>query len=101
MNLVNNATDALLDHKVAAPLIDISATTDKAAGRVLIVIRDNGPGIPVDIMKTLFEPFVTKAKSGGTGLGLAIVKQYVTAHGGEIKVGNDKGAVFTISLPAQ
>ena len=101
MNLVSNATDALLDHKVAGPQIDISATTDKIANRVSIVIKDNGPGIPADIIKTLFEPFVTKAKTGGTGLGLAIVKQYITAHGGDIIVENNKGAIFTISLPLQ
>ena len=101
MNRVNNATDALLDHKVADPRIDISVVIDNASDRTSIVIRDNGPGIPEDIMKTLFEPFVTKQKAGGTGLGLAIVKQYITAHGGDIKVENDKGAVFTITLPVQ
>jgi nitrogen-specific signal transduction histidine kinase/ActR/RegA family two-component response regulator len=101
MNLVNNAIDALLDHKIIHPRIDISADTGKQVNRLLITIRDNGLGIPNDIIKTLFDPFVTKQKANGTGLGLAIVKQYVTAHGGEIKVENDDGAVFTISLPMQ
>ena len=101
MNLVNNATDALLDHKVVDPRIDISASADKTGSRVSIIIRDNGPGIPDEIIKTLFEPFITSKKANGTGLGLAIVKQYITAHGGDIKVENDKGAVFTISLPVQ
>jgi two-component system NtrC family sensor kinase len=99
MNLVNNAVDALLDHKIVEPRIDISAVADEKLNRAIITIRDNGLGIPNDIMKTLFDPFVTKQKANGTGLGLAIVKQYITAHGGEIKVGNDTGAVFTISLP--
>jgi two-component system NtrC family sensor kinase len=67
----------------------------------VISVRDNGPGIPPEIMKTLFDPFVTKQKNNGTGLGLAIVKQYITAHGGEINVENRNGAVFTISLPLQ
>jgi signal transduction histidine kinase/FixJ family two-component response regulator len=101
MNLVNNAIDALTDNKTSNPRIDITAEADKIAKQILITIRDNGPGIPAEIMKTLFDPFVTKQKSNGTGLGLAIVKQYIIAHGGEIKVENDKGAVFTISLPAQ
>ncbi|MEP7377227.1 MAG: ATP-binding protein [Chitinophagaceae bacterium] len=101
MNLVNNAIDALIDNKIANPRIDIVAEADKASKQVLITIRDNGPGIPSEIMKTLFDPFVTKQKSAGTGLGLAIVKQYITAHGGEIKVDNDNGAVFTITLPVQ
>lgn len=101
MNLLNNAIDALLDKKIIKPRIDISAETDKALNQVLITIRDNGLGIPPDIIKTLFDPFVTSQKNNGTGLGLAIVKQYITAHGGEIKAMNDNGAVFTISLPLQ
>ena len=100
MNLVNNAIDALLDSKTPDPQINISAKMIAETKQVLITIHDNGPGIPSEIMKTLFDPFVTIQKSNGTGLGLAIVKQYITAHGGEIKAGNDKGAVFTISLPS-
>jgi len=101
MNLVNNAMDALIDHKVPNPRIDIAAIVGKDGKKLSITIRDNGPGIPAEIAKTLFEPFITKQKSNGTGLGLAIVKQYITAHGGDIKVENDKGAVFTIILPIQ
>jgi two-component system, NtrC family, sensor kinase len=101
MNLVNNAIDVLQSNKVKNPRIDISATIDKGSGRVLVTIRDNGPGIPAEISKTLFDPFVTRQKNNGTGLGLAIVKQYITAHGGEIHVSNDAGAVFTFTLPLQ
>ena len=101
MNLVNNAIDALIDHKIINPAINISAVCDKESKNVLITVRDNGLGIPTEIIKTLFDPFVTKQKNNGTGLGLAIVKQYIIAHGGEIKVANDTGAVFTISLPVQ
>jgi len=101
MNLVNNAIEALLDHKIIHPRIDISAKADKNSGGVKITIRDNGHGISPDIIKTLFDPFVTRKKSNGTGLGLAIVKQYIIAHGGVIKVENDRGAVFTINLPSQ
>ena len=99
MNLVNNAIDALVEHKIINPRIDIIAETNNLTNQVQITIRDNGMGIPNEIIKTLFDPFVTRKKANGTGLGLAIVKQYVIAHGGEIKVSNDTGAVFTISLP--
>lgn len=99
MNLVNNAIDALVDNKIIVPQIDISVTTDNSQNRAIITIADNGLGIPPEIIKSLFEPFVTKQKSNGTGLGLAIVKQYIIAHGGEIGVVNNNGAVFTISLP--
>jgi signal transduction histidine kinase len=67
----------------------------------MLAVCDNGPGIPQDILGTLFDPFVTKNKTNGTGLGLAIVKQYIAAHGGKISVSNNKGAVFTITLPLQ
>ena len=99
MNLVDNAMDALLDHKTVNPCIQVSSKADKASGIVVINVRDNGPGIPKEIITTLFDPFVTKQKANGTGLGLAIVKQYITAHGGKIKADNNNGAIFTISLP--
>lgn len=97
INLVNNAAEALLDHKVAMPQIHIKAWADN--GNFYLQLKDNGPGIPADLLKNLFEPFVTKGKNNGTGLGLAIVKQYVTAHGGQITAENNNGAVFTIKLP--
>ncbi len=99
MNVVNNAIDALLDHKVKAPHISIVTEANEINNTVVIQIRDNGPGIPPSIIKTLFDPFITKEKSNGTGLGLAIVKQYVTAHGGTVSVENNDGAFFTIILP--
>ncbi len=98
MNLVNNALDALTEHKITNPLIEITAEANEKTGKVLITVRDNGLGIPGEIIKTVFDPFVTRKKANGTGLGLAIVKQYITAHGGQISVANDNGAVFTISL---
>lgn len=97
MNLVNNAEDVLLSKKVPDAAIDISASGK--AGEVHLVIRDNGPGIPEDILANLFEPFVTRNKTNGTGLGLAIVKQYITAHGGTVVVTNENGASFHITLP--
>jgi two-component system NtrC family sensor kinase len=96
-NLINNAADALHDHKITDPAINISAWIENK--NLMLAICDNGPGVPLEISDTLFDPFVTKDKNCGTGLGLAIVKQYVSAHGGEIAVTNNKGALFTITLP--
>jgi len=101
MNLVKNGIDALGDHKSKNPQINIIAEIDKKTSQVVVTVHDNGPGIPDEIIKKVFEPFVTKKKVNGTGLGLAIVKQYITAHGGEIKAENQEGAVFTINLPLQ
>jgi two-component system NtrC family sensor kinase len=96
-NLTANAVDALHDHHVKDAEVRISAEIINK--EISITVRDNGPGIPAEIQRTLFEPFVTKTKQQGTGLGLAIVKQYVVAHGGSIEVRNDPGALFTLTLP--
>jgi signal transduction histidine kinase len=96
-NLINNATDILHDKGIENPVITISC--EIIDSKLQLTVSDNGPGIPQEIMTTLFEPFITKNKSNGTGLGLAIVKQYINAHGGEISVSNNGGAVFKIVLP--
>jgi signal transduction histidine kinase len=99
MNIVNNAVDALTARKTPNPTVEITAAKNEAGNEAEIIIKDNGPGIPSAILKTLFDPFITNGKSNGTGLGLAIVKQYITAHGGIVKAENCGGAVFTIILP--
>lgn len=65
-----------------------------------IRIADNGPGIPADLQKNLFDPFVT-TKETGTGLGLSICHRIALAHGGTLTARNRKygGAEFTLSLP--
>jgi two-component system, NtrC family, sensor kinase len=98
-NLLNNAIDVLIDYQVKDPRIDISVNSSLEERKLLLTIKDNGPGIPREILRTLFEPFVTKFKSNGTGLGLAIVKQYIVAHGGKIQASNNSGAQFSIELP--
>jgi len=60
-------------------------------------VKDNGSGIPEEMMETLFLPFV-KGREGDTGVGLAIVKKLVSLYGGEIRVHNEGGAVFDFSI---
>lgn len=96
-NLIANAADALTQNRMANGAVTVAAREEDLF--VKLTVRDNGPGIPAEIMNTLFDAFVTRNKSNGTGLGLAIVKQYVNAHGGEINVHNDQGAVFTLTFP--
>lgn len=73
----------------------------KTGNYVKMSIRDNGAGIPVDILDNIFDPyFSTKAK--GTGLGLAITHSIVSKHGGHITVDSvaNVGTTFTVYLPA-
>ncbi|MBI5881768.1 MAG: response regulator [Elusimicrobia bacterium] len=73
------------------------------AGKVRIVVEDNGPGIPAEHRARVFEPFFTTKEPGkGTGLGLAICRQIVQAHGGDIRFETEdgKGTAFVVELPA-
>jgi len=97
MNLVNNSVDAIQDRNLMNASISVSSSVEK--DKINIVIKDSGPGIPEEILQTLFDAFITRQKGSGTGLGLAIVKQFIEAHGGTIIVHNDNGAIFTITLP--
>jgi signal transduction histidine kinase len=79
----------------------------KADGEaVILVVADDGPGLPAEDLHNLFEPFFRvdrsrSKKSGGYGLGLSICKRIVVAHGGRIEAANrsGRGAEFTIALP--
>lgn len=68
---------------------------------VMLVVRDDGPGIPESVRERLFEPFVT-GRPGGSGLGLAIVQRAVEAHRGVILVDTTAGSgtTFSVFLPA-
>jgi signal transduction histidine kinase len=69
---------------------------------VAVKIRDDGPGIPGDILPHIFDPFFTTKPPGkGTGLGLAVSQGIVARHGGSIGVDSEpgKGTTFTVRLP--
>lgn len=66
------------------------------ADRVTVI--DDGPGIPPEVAKTLFEPFVTR-REGGSGLGLAVARRVAERHGGTIALEkSERGARFSIYL---
>lgn len=70
-------------------------------GTVTCVVRDNGAGIPFEMLARVFDKTASDPFKAGTGLGLAIVKQIVEAHGGSVSVESvhGAGATFTFSLP--
>ena len=77
-------------------------STKKEGNKILISVRDNGPGIPQKILDKIFQPFFTTKPSGqGTGLGLSMSYDIVKAHGGEMKVETKEGegSEFIILLP--
>jgi signal transduction histidine kinase len=95
-NLCKNGVEALVESKTPTPVIRIASAAHN--GRVVVVISDNGPGMPPEIANNLFMAFKTK-KDGGIGLGLTITKKIIDVHGGTIKcdTGN-QGTRFTITL---
>lgn len=85
-NLLINAADALCDPKSVLPDPHKIDFTAEHFDKILhIHVKDNGPGIPDEYLKTLFDPFVTH-KVSGTGLGLSIAKSVAELHGGIISV---------------
>jgi len=111
LNVYNNAFYAIYEKIKAAPaeyVPEVSVKTRKIGNRIKIYIKDNGNGIPKQIMGKIFQPFFTTKPTGqGTGLGLSLSYDIIKSHGGEIivesnpgKVEHDgEGTLFIIELP--
>jgi two-component system nitrogen regulation sensor histidine kinase GlnL len=108
LNLVKNAAEAVGESggtitlttafrpgmRVAAP-----GSPDKVSLPLEFCVKDDGPGVPDDLVPHLFEPFVT-TKTNGTGLGLALVAKIVGDHGGVIEIDTDPGTTVRVLMPA-
>jgi two-component system NtrC family sensor kinase len=107
LNLINNAFYSVREraHKEDAgyePVVSLS--TERGVEKIEIRIKDNGTGIPGNVLQKIFQPFFTTKPTGqGTGLGLSISNDIVKAHGGELKVETTEGdgCEFVILLPHQ
>jgi signal transduction histidine kinase len=98
INLIFNAVDAL----AGGGCLEISSRYERTAGRAIIRVTDDGPGIPPEHLPHVFEPFyTTKAEGYGVGLGLSTVYGIVERHGGTVTAESRtaQGATFTIELP--
>jgi len=98
-NLILNAIDAV---PPGAGKVSVTLKVVSEGGRkyARISVEDNGPGIPEDVMRKIYDPFFT-TKDGGTGLGLSVSSRIVQMHGGFIKAENNRigGATFHVYLP--
>ena len=79
----------------------LTVTTIEQNGFVRIDFTDTGIGMPEDVKKRIFEPFMTYGKKHGTGLGMSIVKKVIDDHNGKIEINSimGKGTTITIYLP--
>jgi PAS domain S-box-containing protein len=89
-----------------APGKPVEISVGERDGRVVLAVRDHGPGIAPESRARIFERFERAAEArslGGLGLGLWITRQIVEAHGGSISVesAGGAGAVFTVTLPRE
>lgn len=94
-NLIKNAIEAIDEGES----VHVEAIVDNV--NLKISVQDTGAGIPLELLDSLFEPFVTKGKKGGTGLGLAISKKIIEDHRGKLEITNTpkSGACFTVNIP--
>jgi CheY-like chemotaxis protein len=95
VNLIKNSVEAM----AGGGGIFIGAK--RVGNKVLLTVRDTGPGIDPNCLGKVFEPFWTTKGAKGTGMGLASAYGVVKAHGGELSVRNSPngGAQFTVELP--
>lgn len=96
LNVLTNAIQS------SSPGGRVGLSTRRDGDEVLIVVTDDGPGVPAEIVDRIFDPFFTTRPVGeGTGLGLSIAHTIVQDHRGRIEVERSPkgGASFTIRLP--
>jgi signal transduction histidine kinase len=95
-NVIDNAADAVDGRG------NINVRAFREEDRVVVEVVDDGPGIPPEALRRVFEPFYTTKEVGaGTGLGLDVVRRIVVGYGGEVSVRSEPGETrFTVGLPA-
>jgi signal transduction histidine kinase len=96
-NLIDNAIFALEKKG------ELTIETSRDKKNAIVCIKDNGPGIPKEIISRIFDPFFTTKNVGeGTGIGLDIVNRIIKRHNGEIKVYSEPGRTeFTVCIPLE
>jgi len=91
-NIASNARDAMANGGT------LTVSTEDLGGMVKVEFTDTGTGMPDEVKRRIFEPFVTYGKKHGTGLGMSIVKKVVDDHKGKIEIDSELGKGTTIRL---
>lgn len=102
LNLIVNAAQAIPEGNYQRNEVHVETRIDAENRRVIVCISDTGSGIPPEVQRRLFTPFVTtKAVGVGTGLGLSICHRIVNSLGGTIDFTSEvgKGTTFRVALP--
>lgn len=89
-------------HSPAEVPVRVTVEPSAGEGPVRVIVRDQGPGIPAELLPHLFERFVTSGGSGGIGLGLYLADRIIKAHGGSLRAESGEpgpGAQFVFELP--
>jgi len=97
--LLVNASEAM----AKGGRLEVATEFDERAEQGVVRVKDNGSGIPEDVLPHIFDPFfTTKEDQNRTGLGLAVASSIVEQHAGEITVQSvpGKGTEFRVALPA-
>jgi PAS domain S-box-containing protein len=99
VNLIMNAQQAMTAAGVRGVL---TVRTAMEKDGVIVEVRDDGPGIPLEVAGRIFEPFFTTRSAGsGPGLGLSVAFGIATAHGGTLElIPSERGACFRLTLPS-
>jgi signal transduction histidine kinase/ABC-type uncharacterized transport system substrate-binding protein len=100
LNLVNNAMDAMSQLPIERRVMTLKTSVNMQGKSGLLVVKDQGSGIPEDVKSKLFQPFTT-TKDDGLGMGLAICHTILQTLGGSIELQNNTelGATFEVVLP--
>lgn len=103
INLILNSKDAILTRQDEEPYLSgfIKITTTMRENQVVLIIEDNGSGIPEDLITKIWTPFfTTKLKGKGTGIGLSLSHRIIKEHDAEVNIDTSpRGTVFTIKFP--